>query len=233
MKIGIIADPHSSSEPITCGKRYNSLSLGKIKKAYADFAEAGCEIVILLGDITDTEPTHEMEIEALRKVASVFAEYSAVKTVCLMGNHDAFVFTPDEFYSIIGEAYRPATLNAGDTSLVFIDACYYADGTHYAPGGYDWEDTFYPHTADLENEMASAGEKVIIFMHQDIDPNIPEDHRLSNAAEIRGILEKSGKVAAVYQGHYHPGKSSVVNGISYTALPAMCEGEDTCLVIEI
>ena len=70
-------------------------------------------------------------------------------------------------------------------------------------------------------------------MHQNIDPQIQPDHRLSNDAEIRAILEESGKVRSVFQGHYHPGHRSHVNGIEYFTLPAMCENENTWWTMEI
>ena len=57
---------------------------------------------------------------------------------------------------------------------------------------------------------------------------------IKNAAEVREVLEKSGKVRAVYQGHYHPGHENVINSIPYHTLPVMCEGEENrYTIIEI
>ena len=70
-------------------------------------------------------------------------------------------------------------------------------------------------------------------MHQNIDPQVPEVLRLFNDAEVRDILEKSGKVKAVYQGHHHPGHRTVWNGIEYISLPAMCEYENASEIIDI
>lgn len=224
MKTGILTDPHYSSAPVTCGRRYNSRSLEKLRVCFNHFRDNGCETVILLGDITDTEPTHEMELENLRRVAALMDEYP-FRIICLMGNHDAFTLTPEEFYGIIGDHRRPRTTAVGCANLLFLDACYFADGRHYAPGDSNWEDTFYPHEEALQKELAKLTEDVHVFMHQNIDPLIPENHRLSNAANIRSILEDSGKVRSVWQGHYHPGHKNTHNGIQYTALPALCENE--------
>ena len=233
MKIGLATDTHYSSAEVTCGKRYNSRSLEKLRHAYAFFAENNCDMVILMGDITDTEPTQEMERENLRQVSELMDEYPEMSTLCLMGNHDAFPMTQDDFYAQIGKSRRPRTIKTIGATLIFCDACYFADGTSYAPGDTDWTDTFFPHTKELIDELEAAQGDVYIFMHQNIDPNISEDHRLGNDAEVRKILEASGKVRAVYQGHYHPGCVSEVNGICYTALPAMCENEKSYTVIEI
>ena len=101
------------------------------------------------------------------------------------------------------------------------------------PGDSDWKDTFYPHTRDLKNQLDTAPGDVYIFIHQNIDPNIREDHRLYNSEEINSILHKSKKVKAVYQGHYHPGCRSTHNGIHYVTFPAMCENEFAYFIEEI
>ena len=232
MKLGLIADPHYSSAALTCGKRYNSASLVKLEKALRRFEENNCDLVIILGDVTDTEDTHELEAENVKKVSALLSA-SPLKTLCVMGNHDAFVFTEEEFYDLIGQEHQPALIEQDGCNLLFIDACYSVSGKHYEPGHGDWTDTFYPHTDDLKNTLARLTGNTYIFMHQNIDAEIREDHRLANAAQIREILEESGKVRAVYQGHYHPGHSSTLNQIRYTTLAAMCENEDSSMIVEL
>ena len=90
MKIGMFSDPHYSSAEVTCGNRYNSRSLEKMKRALAFFTENMCDMVIILGDVTDTEPEREMEIKNLRQISDVLKSMGT-RTVCLMGNHDAFM----------------------------------------------------------------------------------------------------------------------------------------------
>ena len=61
MKIGLFADAHYSSQEITCGKRYNSLSLEKIRQAYRFFAEKDCDLIVCLGDLIDREDDRETQ----------------------------------------------------------------------------------------------------------------------------------------------------------------------------
>ena len=96
MKIGIFTDAHYSSQKVTCGSRYNSLSLKKISEACRYFVREKCDLVVCLGDLTDTEDTHEKEAENLREIAKLLRE-TPVKTVCLMGNHVSFAFEEEEF----------------------------------------------------------------------------------------------------------------------------------------
>ena len=100
MRIGIFSDPHYSSQEITCGKRYNSRSLAKIRAAYEDFKREHCDLIVCLGDVTDTEKTLEMEIENLREISAVM-HGTAIPTVALMGNHDAFTLTEEQFYGAL------------------------------------------------------------------------------------------------------------------------------------
>ena len=234
MKIGIFTDSHYSSAEVTCKKRFNSASLAKIAEAYEFFAAEGCGPVICLGDLIDREDDHQKERQNLAAVAEIIGA-SGLHTVCITGNHDAFAFDRDEFYEILGGMCRPPlrlTTSDGIT-LLFLNACYYSSGEAYAPGKSNWKDTFFPHTDTLRQELADAEGDVYVFMHQNVDPEIPENHRLSNDAQVREILEQSGKVRAVFQGHYHKGNQTVHNGITYRTFPAMCEGEGRRYVVEL
>lgn len=231
MKLGIFTDAHYSSHVITCGKRYNSKSLEKIKKAYVLFEREKCDLAVCLGDITDKENTLEKEIENLEKIARVISA-SSVRTVCLMGNHDAFTFTKEQFYSILGTDI-PSAESVKDRTLIFLDTCYFSTGTHYSPGDTNWRDTYLPDVTALKKQLSDAQGNVYVFMHHNIDPNVPKDHRLSNDVEIRKTIEESRKVKTVFQGHYHPGKESICDGIEYTTFPAMCENDNAFFIINI
>jgi len=230
MKIGLFSDSHYSSAPVTCQRRFNNQSLRKIKEAMAAFKE--CDMVIALGDLTDTEPSREQEEENLRQIAGVL-DAAGMESICLMGNHDAYVFTEDEFYDLLGKNRHPRLISRDGVHLVFLDACYFRSGERYSPGHVEWTDTFYPHTRQLKDTLAQLKGNVYVFMHQNIDSEIREDHRLFNAAEVRSVLEESGNVKRVYQGHYHWGHRNTVNGIEYITLPAMCENEHAFWVEEL
>lgn len=222
MKIGIYTDCHYSSKEVS-GPRYHSQSLRKIKEAYEAFEREGCELAICLGDLIDTEPHISMEIDNLTKIGEVIRGFS-IPTVCLMGNHDAFVLTDEQFYKALGIP-RVDELSLGDKRLLFLDACYFKSGRHYKPGDSDWTDSFFPYEEELCKKL-TVGVDTYIFVHQNIDPQIRADHRIFNADRLIEIINKSGTVKAVFQGHYHPGHTSEHGGIKYITLPAMCENEN-------
>jgi len=231
MKIGFFTDSHYSSQEVTCGCRYNSQSLRKIQEAYKFFEQENCDLAICLGDLIDKEASHATEVENLKKVAYVI-QRSSIPTVCVMGNHDAFAFTQEEFYEIMSGC-QPKTMEMKGKKLLFLDACYFKNGNHYMPGDSDWTDTYYPDVDILKEQIVDSAEDIYIFLHQNIDPNTPKNHCLFNAEEINRLLVKSGKVKAVYQGHYHKGFRSVHNGIRYITFPAMCENDCAFFIEEI
>ena len=61
----------------------------------------------------------------------------------------------------------------------------------------------------------------MVFCHQCLDPQADGNHLTKNAAAVREVIEKSGKVKAVFTGHQHSGKIGTVNGITYYSLRAL------------
>jgi hypothetical protein len=229
--------------------------LRKIEEAYEYFESNGCDLVICLGDLIDTEDTVEKEIENLSLISDIIKK-SPLRTISLMGNHDAFTVSADDFYSIL-KGCEPEDITIDNKNLLFLDNCHHKDGTHYTPKGGDYRDTYYPFTDELKEKLESLSGDTYLFMHQPIDPlpwtNYKEhEERLKvcecgpefwdecsviNAQEVSDIVEKSGKVKAVYQGHFHFGKNEVHNGVKYITIPSMAEYENevgkTLLILEI
>lgn len=231
MKLGIFTDSHYSSAPLTCGKRRNNLSLGKISEALSLFKREGCDLVVSLGDLTDFESSHELEVAHLGEIGELIAK-SGLPCICMMGNHDAFAFEKADFYRILG-GYEPRNTVMDGKLLVFLDACFFKSGIHYSPGDSDWTDTFLPDEDALASLIASHGGEVILFIHQNIDPNTPADHRISNSDSVMRIIRESGKVKRVFQGHFHAGCTSEHDGVTYYTLPAVCENDNAYFIFDI
>ena len=231
MKLGIFSDSHYSSQAVTCGNRYNSQSLRKIKEAYNHFQKENCDLIVCLGDLIDHEDKKEKVIENLKAVAEIIRNVP-IPSVCLMGNHDAFALEVETFYQILGTS-QPEEMVKDGCRLLFLDACYLKSGRHYQPGDDDWKDTYYPFEEQLREKLRDAKEKCYVFLHQNIDPAIPESQRLWNDETVFNCINESGVVKAVFQGHYHTGCRSEYAGVPYIAPPAMCENEDAYFVYEL
>lgn len=233
MKLGLFTDSHDSNKEISCVTRRPSLSWSKIQQAMEAFQ--GVDAVICLGDLTDDCIDPQDNAPRLKALSDMIRSYG-IDFYSLMGNHDCNVFTREEFNHLSG-SLAPFCIHTNEKALVFLDANYSRTGESYIPGCVDWTDTAIPDwqiekLAQILN--APENQEVIIFVHQNLDPYVQHQHIIANHAEIRQILENSGKVRKVYQGHYHPGHTSVINGIEYHTLAAMCEGENNSYkIIEI
>jgi hypothetical protein len=149
-----------------------------------------------------------------------------------MGNHDAFVLTPEQYYGILGIP-APTVLNKDGKRLIFLDACHFKSGVHYQPGDTDWTDSYLPHEDEIKATLESEECDTYVFLHQNIDPAIGGGHRIYNGDRIFDIINGSGCVKAVFQGHFHPGRNAEYEGVKYVTLPAMCERDDAYFVYEL
>ncbi|MDF2686563.1 MAG: metallophosphoesterase [Clostridia bacterium] len=245
MKIGLFTDSHYSTEdydPIVPSRR-PLLSMEKIKNALKEFIENETELIICLGDLVNVRENSENELNIfnLKEITKIISD-SGIKTYCILGNHDLIAFDSDEFTRLTGIKTAPLTIRQGednedihieDIQFVLLDANYSRDGLSYRKGGNDWTDSFIPgeQLEWLKTVLNDANKKVYVFIHQCLNLCGGISHMISNADEIRKILEESGKVRAVYQGHYHKGDYRVINGIEYITLKAMCEGVENSFII--
>jgi hypothetical protein len=188
------------------------------------------DFLVELGDFKDqnSPPAEQKTLSYLQAVESVFHRFDG-PTCHVLGNHDVDSISKAQFLANIentgidpGKSYYSFYFNG--VHFVILDANYKSDGTDYDHGNFDWTDANIP-PAELQwlrRDLAESPGAVIVLIHQLLDGT--GSHYIKNAAEVRQILEQSGKVLAVFQGHYHNGGYSRINGIHYYTLKAMVEG---------
>jgi len=227
MRLGLFTDPHYCNKELTCRNRRPVLSYGKVLEAMEHFRAAHVDLVLCLGDLIDDCGDKQLNAEKTVELISLIRSYD-IPFYSLMGNHDAHVFTKEEFNHYTDDAFPPTCLHVKGKTLIFPDTNYNDDGTPYAPGKINWKNSCIPdhELAALTDILAHPDtEEAYIFTHQNLDPEVQVDHILRNAEAVREIIHKSGKVRTVFQGHYHKGHENMIDGIPYRTLPAMCEGE--------
>ncbi|MBQ7322057.1 MAG: metallophosphoesterase [Clostridia bacterium] len=235
MKLGLFTDPHYCDQDVTCRTRRPVLSYGKIREAMETFVREKVDFVLCLGDIIDKCDDPQVNIEKTREIADLIHSY-ALPFYSLMGNHDANVFTQREFNELVNRHSfpSPVSITVCGKELILLDANYNDDGSSYAPGEVNWKNTYIP-----EEQLRTREQKLndptvteaYVFMHQNLDPEVQQDHIVHNAEAVRKMIRASGKVKAVFQGHYHKGHETIIDGIPYHTLPAMCEGEENRFII--
>jgi alkaline phosphatase len=218
-----MTDLHYADKAPTKTRFYRE-ALGKLDEAVDHFNKEKPAFVIELGDLIDKAPTVELELEWLGTIEKRFARLSMPRHY-VFGNHCVTTLTKEEFAAHTGMSKTPHyAFEQAVMTFIVLDACYREDGVAYGRENFDWKDTFIPQAELdwLQTQLAAAKGPVVIFAHQRLDESAP--HMVKNATVVRSVLEKSGKVLAVFQGHSHKNDYQQIAGIHYCTLVAMVEG---------
>ncbi len=222
LRVGLMTDLHYADKEPTKTRFYRE-ALGKLDEAVAHMNREKPALVVELGDFIDQADSVEREIEWLKMMESHFTKLSMPRHYVL-GNHCVGTLTKQEFAANTKAAGGHAVFEENGVTFLILDACFREDGAPYERKNFNWQDANLPkpELAWLEAALGKAGGPVIIFAHQRLD--MDKAHAVRNAAEVRSLLEKSGKVLAVFQGHSHKNDYQQIAGIHYTTLVAMIEG---------
>lgn len=238
IRIGLFTDSHYSTQKITEETRRPDLSETKLWEAVYAFLHNQVSVVICLGDLVngmDSDADNRANLRVITAPLHKLRE-AGVRVCCIRGNHDAEVFDETEFAELSALETAPLKVSIEGVRFIMLDASFTSAGLPYKKHNIDWTDAYIDNRqlTDLSDQLIQGsrdGESVYMFTHQNLDPNVEERHIISNAEQVRGILEEHGCVRAVYQGHYHKGARNIHNGIQYITLPAMCEGTDNSFMI--
>ncbi len=179
--------------------------------------------VVELGDFIDAADSVEVEKRYLRRINKAFAALPGQKHYVL-GNHCVDTLTKEEFLGEVGQKRSYYSFDAGGFHFVILDACFRSDGISYGRRNFQWTDPNIPSNEVewLAEDLKASGRQTIVFVHQRLD--VSNSYGIKNAAEVRKVLEDSGNVLAVFQGHSHKNDLKEINGIHYCVHRAMVEG---------
>lgn len=222
IRVGLMTDLHYADKP-PAGTRHYRESLVKLQEAAEQFTQDKPELVVELGDLIDSAESLEAEQKHLATIHKAFAALPGDKH-CVLGNHCVQTLTKEEFLGSVGQAKPHYSFDAGGLHCVVLDACFRADGKPYGRKNFTWTDANIPaeQVEWLQADLKAATGKVVVFAHQRLD--VQNSHGVKNAAQVRQVLEESGKVLAVFQGHSHKNDLKDIGGIHYCTLVAMIEG---------
>lgn len=233
LTIGLLADPHVAGR--VYANRYCDQSLAKLAACIGAFVEHRVDMVVNLGDaIDEVEGGSTGPREHLEAVRRAIARFDGPKHLVL-GNHDINCLTKAELIALAGcEGTQPYySFDAAGLHFVVLDTNNYADGADFTPADHpeDWGDAWLggPQLAWLADDLAAAGQTpTVVFAHAGLDRHEVDGwrdpHCVIDGSAAREIFTRVGNVRAVFQGHYHTGRSCVQGGIPYITLAAMVEG---------
>jgi len=225
VRFGIVTDCHyADADPV--GTRFYRESLGKLTECVARMNAERVDFLVELGDLKDQDkrPVESRTLLYLRDVEAVLQRFRG-PMYHVLGNHDMDGISKQQFLAYVGNAGRSYySFDLRGLHCIVLDANYRADGSDYDRGNFDWTDANIParELNWLRHDLAVSHYPVVVFIHQLLDGT--GQVYVGNAAEVRWILQASGKVLAVFQGHHHEGSYSRIEGIHYYTLKAVVEG---------
>lgn len=222
VRLGLITDLHYADKK-PAGSRHYRETLAKLAEASKQFETSKPDFVVELGDLIDRADSVATEMKYLKRINNDFAALPGKKHYVL-GNHCVDTLTKEEFLGQVGQKASYYSFDQGGFHFVVLDSCFRSDGEPYGRRNFKWTDPNVPakELAWLEADLKASKRKAIVFAHQRLDVN--NNHAVKNAAAVRKVLEASGNVLAVFQGHSHKNDYKHINGIHYCVHRAMVEG---------
>jgi predicted phosphodiesterase len=223
LRFGMLTDLHHADIP-TKGTRFYRETLTKLEAAAEQFKTDKPKFIVELGDLIDNGASPEDDLKFLKRVNDSFTAISPNRHYVL-GNHCVQILTKEEFLGGIERKKSYYSFDEGNYHFIALDACFTSAGVPYQRNNFKWDDCFIP-PAELEwleaDLKQSAPKKTIVFAHQRLD--VTKQYSPKNTADVRKLLEASGNVLAVFQGHSHKNDYQNIAGIHYCTLVAMVEG---------
>jgi alkaline phosphatase len=222
VKLGLVTDIHYADKP-HAGTRYYREAIAKMREAVGVFRDERVDFAVSLGDFVDSAEDLATETAWLKTMAAEF-EPGAKERHFVLGNHCIWTLTKPQFLSTVGAKAGHYSFDRKGWHFVVLDACYRADGAPYGARNNDWKDTDIPAAQQewLAADLAAVKTRAIVFVHQRLD--VGGSYGVRTAPKVREILQDSGRIALVLQGHSHKYERNEINGIPYVTLAAMIEG---------
>ncbi len=222
LRVGLVTDLHYAEKP-PAGTRHYRETLAKLDEAAGKFAEVKPDVLVELGDFIDAAASVDVERRYLKTVNARFSKICKDRHYVL-GNHCVDTLTKEEFLGGVEKEESYYSFDRQGFHFVVLDSCFRSDGKPYQRRNFKWTDANIPASELdwLQADLAKNQKPVIVFAHQRLD--VSNNHGVKNNAAARKLLEASGNVLAVFQGHSHQNDLKDIRGIHYCTMKAMIEG---------
>jgi predicted phosphodiesterase len=189
------------------------------------------DLLVNLGDDIEDE-SREADLARYTECQSILRTAKA-ELVNVAGNHDTIHLTREDLSRIwardVDHPSAPLfySIDRGGFHISVLHTIERKD-----------EDVRIPHAQLewLEHDLAATTLPVIVLMHHSASEQDLEDSfwfkglshlaLVKERAELRSILEKSGKVRVVFNGHVHRNHLDVIAGIPYVTIQSLIENLD-------
>ena len=219
VRVGLVTDLHYADKP-PAGSRHYRETPDKLAEAAEHFAKDEPAFIVELGDFIDAADSVNAELGYLKRINRDFSAICKQRHYVL-GNHCVYTLTKQEFLDGVEQKKSYYSFDSGDFHFVVLDSCFRSDGEPYGRKNFEWTDPNIP-AAEVEwlkADLKGTAKKTVVFAHQRLD--VSNHYGVKNCADVRKVLEDSGNVLAVFQGHSHKNDHKDIGGIHYCTLVAM------------
>ncbi len=232
VRLGIITDVHAHD--------IDSPLEGKVMTEYqqrlAAFVDAmnawPADLVIELGDFVNGWVVLGAPLGDPERIPDILARANAIFTrfdgpaYHVIGNHDLYNLSKQEYMSVLGMERTYYSFDSGGFHFVILDVQFDQSGNDLAytftgvHGLVPQEEMEW-----LGGDLAATDKPTIVCVHQMLDtsPTLAGWTLVQNAVEVRALLASSGKVVAVFQGHDHHNRYSLINKIHYITFSSLVD----------
>ncbi len=233
LRVGIFTDLHANDT--------DSPAEGKIMTAYPQRLKACIEamnawpadLMIDLGDfvngnfVTGAPLGNPARIPGiLDKAEAIYSQFHGPRYYVL-GNHDVYDLSKAEFLAHTGATATYESFDAGAYHFVILDAQYNKKGKDLGHAFWVVQGNIPQSELDwLKQDLAATDKPTIVCVHQRLDIDfdmLSGGPEILNNKKVQKILEDSGVVIAVFQGHEHKNAHTVINGIHYITFDQLCD----------
>jgi predicted phosphodiesterase len=222
IKIAVISDIHAGKRlPTRPGEQAWALLdefVGKINETFKP------DIVAELGDRINSE-SNEIDAEHEKTVCRILNNLN-VPWIPILGNHDIEKLSKDDNEKIFRCPMGNTSRIINGFQLIFLNAqdpVIKNVGGNISDEGLAW----------LKNKLEKLMIPTLIFCHQALDDQtvsdnihfkkIPQLAFVKNKTDVRKIINDSGNVIGVINGHLHWSNTCSENGTAYVSIPSFIE----------
>ena len=222
LKIGLVTDLHYADKAAS-GTRHYRQTPAKLAEAATELTKYKPSFLVELGDFIDAADSVKTELGYLKRIHRNFSAICKHRHYVL-GNHCVYTLKKQEFLETVGQKKPYYSFDSGQFHFIVLDSCFRSDGQPYGRKNFKWDDPNIPSAEVdwLRADLKATSKKTVVFAHQRLD--VSNAYGVKNAPAVRKVLEDSGQVLAVLQGHSHANDHKEIGGIHYCTLVAMVEG---------
>jgi len=234
LQLGLFADLHAHEVDSPGEGKVMANYVQRLQAFVDDMNDWPADLVIQLGDLVNgvyVQLAPYVDIEriplVLEDALAALAGYAG-PVYHVIGNHDVYSLSKQELLERTGDAETYFSFDAGAFHFVVLDAQYDKDGNdldhmfwgvqgHIPEAELDW----------LRDDLAATSRPTVVCIHQPLDAESStltgDNPIVINNREVMDVLVASGVVVAVFQGHDHENRHSVIDGIHYVTFQAMVD----------